>query len=172
MSDLFEALKLRIRYDLKDLNDEEFDAYLTALLTPAGSKLSNTLMTLRVNTPAMRTHQTYKVITIRGVKRRIPVTTTKVLEPAPVEDKDCLFELLGYDQKQDIVEQLEADDRSFVVITGFASVGDLAYVDGAWHLIRNLNGENATLEPTCTNQPTKVNSVLDLELVYRVMTND
>jgi len=168
------ALKTRLRYDLKDLDDDEYESYVNVLLTPSDNSLFNKLYRLKQAEyrSDYKTHQSYKIITIRGKKRRVPVSVnTKVQPRDDAVIKECLYDLLGYDSDQDIVEQLEADDRAFVVMVGFACSGDLAKIGDTWYVITKTEGFDVSLEPTCTNRTSEVNSVLDLDVVYRVITN-
>jgi hypothetical protein len=171
-----QQLFVRLRADLKDLSDEEFNAYLESMDLDSSLDVLNTINALEESaTPKRVYNKTYKTITIRGVKKRIPVghyVEEKVTEIADMPRGDgspYLCTLLGFGVNADFIESMEQDDRSFSILIGFTRVGDLVEVDGMWGVVSTITDNMFTMKHVCGTLETITSKLHLISQNYRMV---
>lgn len=143
------SLQIRLRADLKDLNDEEFEAYLSTMDLESSKDVLNKCKNIQSSSaPRKKYTKTYKTVTIRGVKKRIPVghyveEIQKEIDDLPQGDgSQFLSEQMGFNVQKSLIDQMESCDECFNILIGFTKVGDLVEVNSQWGVVSEINGES------------------------------
>jgi DNA-directed RNA polymerase beta subunit len=166
--ELLKRLELRLRADLIDLSDDEYEAYLETM-TMGGSDV--VIDDFNKRTKSSRV--IYKTISIRGKTRRIPVTvdvTQRVPDTHQSEDGSvAIMRALGFDPSLDILSALESSDSAFSVLLGLYEVNDIIECEDKWGVITSidLDNSNFTMTSLCDKITEATHDLLTISNAYR-----
>lgn len=167
-------LEIRLRSDLRDLNDEEFLSYVESMaLAPDKDTLRSVQRAQRKANPVSRKVKTFKTVTIRGKRKRIPVG--HYVQEAPVEAQsipdgdgsEFLCEI--FSTSTEIVEHLEQRDDCFAVLVGYTQEGDVVEVDGKWGVVTNILNDQFTLLFGCVTLQEIQYKLYEINQNYRIV---
>lgn len=176
---LYDILMYRLRDDLSDLSDDEFEVYLTTLMSCGCSKLMQSMSQYN-EVETTTTSVSYKEVRIRGAVRRVPVSvtsskTSRPTIPPALNSADGSAFIRHFMQITDSATTLEADlmqhERIFSVINGFALVGDIVFAEGVWGVVTDISVVDNTFKMMCLCDTllNKSGSISTIEQNYRVI---
>jgi hypothetical protein len=173
---MIEHLKIRLRSDLKDLNDEEFEAYLSTMDLDSNQDLLKKIKIIQSSSlPRKKYTKTYKTVTIRGVKKRIPVghyveEVQKEVDDLPLGDgSQFLATQIGFNKEVCLIEQMESCDECFNILIGFTKVGDLVEVDDKWGVVCEINGDSFKMLHGCGTLLEVEHKLYEINQNYRMI---
>lgn len=171
-----ENLQIRLRADLKDLTDEEFYAYLSTMdLDSSEEVLKKSRSIQSSSAPRKKYTKTYKTVTIRGVKKRIPVghyveEIQKEVDDLPQGDgSQFLSQQMGFDINTPLIDQMEACDECFNILIGFTKVGDFVEVNSTWGVVSEIKGDTFKILIGCGTLSQQEFKLYEITQNYRMI---
>jgi len=170
-TEFLKRLRLRLRVDLIELSDGEFDAYLDTMTHPGSDSVLDDF-----NKRSKSSRVVYKTVNLRGVTKRIPVTvdvTESVPETHQSEDGSvAIMRALGFDPSLDILTALESSDFAFTVLAGLYQPNDIVQVDDLWGVITEIDLDNFrfTMKSLCDKVTTTSQDLLSISNAYRCLS--
>ena len=170
------SLQIRLRADLKDLTDEEYEAYLSTMdLESNQDVLNKSKNILTSSAPRKKYTKTYKTVTIRGVKKRIPVghyveEVQKEVDDLPEGDGSAfLSQQMGFDISNPLIDQMEACDECFNILIGFTKVGDFVEVNSTWGVVSEITGDTFKILIGCGTLSQEEYKLYEITQNYRMI---
>ena len=166
--ELLKRLQLRLRADLLDLSDDEYETYLETMTTAGSDVIIDDF-----NKRTKSSRVIYKTISIRGKTKRIPVTvdvTQRVPDTHQSEDGSvAIMRALGLDPSLDILSSLESSDFSFSVLLGLYQINDIVQCNDVWGVITGIDVDNSnfTMTSLCDKITQSTQDLLSISTAYR-----